>query len=227
VATIGVPGCGKSTYAESFDSTEWVVATFDNWRESLWPPDRRVYYKVRESVKGPDAQKLLHSVHYHAIEEALYNGFNVVVADTPKGESYAKTLMTIAEKHNIEIEWKFFDVPLYVLNVRNIARDTKPGHRVPDKILNDFHTGLNSDDSWWRSLSNVEIFKYEPQPTTLYDRSIVNETFVARPKLKEWLIGDVDNDKNLALDLTVKWVCERYRLPADNAAEVLKEMGLL
>lgn len=161
IATIGVPRSGKSTFASKFDPNEFITATFDDFRQTLWPPHRRIYWKVREGKNGAAAQKILHATKYAAITSALENGFSVLSPDTHVKYEYALPLKEIAEIFGIKIEWVVLDVPYEILEQRNKASDESLGHRVPDEVLAEFYNRMWADDAWWRREPNVEIIKYK------------------------------------------------------------------
>lgn len=161
IATIGAPRSGKSTFAGTFDPNEWVTVTFDDLRQTLWPPHRRTYWTVREGPNGEQAQKLLHHVKSSAIHFALDCGFSVITPDTHVRKQYAEPLKRLASLHNIDIEWKVLEVPLDVLRERNNKSDENLGHKVPDAILEEMFNILWAPDAWWREESNVEIVKYQ------------------------------------------------------------------
>jgi adenylate kinase family enzyme len=218
IATIACPGAGKSTYANKIcekDPYNWTVHTFDDWRAALWPPHRRIYYDVRASDRGPNAQKLLHSIHYHSIIASLNNGFNVVAADTHRIESYADSLGDISNMFDIDIEWKFFDVPFSVLYVRNLARAKNQGHKLPDDKLKEFYDAVNSPDAWFRNRPiNLEVIPYTP-PQDLNDFYSLND----------WFVGVVP--RSLALEIKINTVCIDRGFDPDVVAEYLVSKGLL
>lgn len=161
IATIGAPRSGKSTFAGTFDPNEWITVTFDDLRQTLWPPHRRIYWTVREGPNGDRAQKLLHHVKSSAIHFALDCGFSVVAPDTHLKLEYAESLKRIADLHSVTIEWKVLEVPFEVLKDRNNKSDESLGHKVPDYILENTYNDLWAPDAWWRGEKNVEIIKYK------------------------------------------------------------------
>ncbi len=168
IATIGAPRSGKSTFAGLLDPVEWVTVTFDDLRQTLWPPNRRTYWSVRESINGDKAQSLLHDVKYAAIDSALSYGFNVIVPDTHVKDSYADFLKEIASKHGIEIEWYVLCVDYAILKERNNKSDESLGHKVPDSVLENFYKMVWAEDAWWLKEGKVGLIHTTPEGKTEY-----------------------------------------------------------
>lgn len=155
VATIGCPGSGKSTMSLSYDPSEWLVLTLDDWRSALWPPHRRVYWEVRGTKKGPQAQRVLHDVQTYAIRSGLRNGWNLFLADTHVNPKAFYEYVAEVRKANVLIEWKFLDVPKDVILERNQTRPVD--QRLPDDILERIYNDLWKEDAWWRQIPSEQI----------------------------------------------------------------------
>lgn len=168
IATIGAPRSGKSSLALKFDPNYFVTCTFDDFRETLFPPHRRIYWKVREGPNGDKAQALLHDVKYSAVNFALDRGFNVLVPDTHVESKYADPLKHVASLHGVTIEWLVLEVPWEVLEHRNRMSDESQGHKVPDEVLKSFYDKLWAEDAWWRSEPNVKILPWRNDKGELY-----------------------------------------------------------
>ena len=79
IGLIGCPGAGKTTYARRFVPLDgWVHLTLDDFRQTLWPPHRQVYWELRQGSHDDAARDLLHRVKEAALDAALTNGFSVV-----------------------------------------------------------------------------------------------------------------------------------------------------
>lgn len=129
VATIGIPGCGKSTWADKFllESPEFIQTERDiiragNFTETGNRWDYK-YTKTKES-KVTEMQDI-------EIREALIYGSSVVISDTNLNPKTRTHLTVLAQEFGIEIEWIPFDVPLHQAVKQNLRR---PEH-VPESVL--------------------------------------------------------------------------------------------
>lgn len=165
VGLIGCPGAGKTTFARRFDPLDgWVHLTLDDLRQSLWPPDRQVYWQLRKRSHDDGAGQILHRVKEAALEAALANGFSVVMADTHLTRPVFERELTIIARHGLTVEWKVFDVPWEVLNARNVERSrVNLSHCQPEAVLRSTYEVFRSPEAWWRTLppEHVELFTYQ------------------------------------------------------------------
>lgn len=160
VGLIGCPGAGKTTYARRFfDPMQgWVHLTLDDLRQTLWPPDRQVYWQVRRTGWDEGAHKLLHGVKVAALDAALAAGFSVVMADTHLTREVFEAELQVIERHGLSVEWKVFDLTWENLLARNEARGgIDPSHRQPETILRLAYDAFRSPDAWWRLLPSDQV----------------------------------------------------------------------
>ncbi|KQT59864.1 hypothetical protein ASG52_19145 [Methylobacterium sp. Leaf456] len=159
VGLIGCPGAGKTTYARQFGPLDgWVHLTLDDLRQSLWPPDRQVYWAVRGGGLDGQAHRLLHAVKVAALDTALAQGFSVVMADTHLTRDLFEDELDVVERHGLTVEWKVFDVPWEVLVARNAARGaTDPLHVQPENVLRFTYDAFHAPDAWWRALPPDQV----------------------------------------------------------------------
>jgi len=163
VGLIGCPGAGKTTYARRFDPLDgWVHLTLDDLRQALWPPDRQVYWQVRNGGWDRQAHHLLHALKVAALDTALAQGFSVVMADTHLTRAVFEDEIEVVARHGRCVEWKVFDVPWEVLRTRNEERSAvDPSHRQPEAVLRFAYDAFSAPDAWWRTLplDQVEFVK--------------------------------------------------------------------
>ncbi|KQP69954.1 hypothetical protein ASF41_19960 [Methylobacterium sp. Leaf111] len=164
VGLIGCPGSGKTTYARRFDPLDgWVHLTLDDFRQALWPPDRQVYWQLRQGSHDDAARDVLHRVKEAALEAALAHGFSVVLADTHLTRPVFERELGIVARHGLVVAWKVFDVPWEVLTARNEERGRiDPSHRQPEAVLRFTYEAFRAPDAWWRTLppEQVEILAW-------------------------------------------------------------------
>lgn len=112
----GVPGCGKSTLAQTLYNTAVVSAIIE--------ADQ---YFMQDGEYKFDASKLgiAHKVAQDRVATCLLDGFSVAVSNTSTTEKEVKTYQDIAEKYNA----KFVSI---VLENRH---EGKNQHGVPDEKI--------------------------------------------------------------------------------------------
>ncbi len=159
VGLIGCPGSGKTTYARRFEPANgWVHLTLDDLRQAFWPPDRQVYWQVRQRGWDQQALRLLHEIKLVALDTALTEGFSVVMADTHLTRAVFERELDIIARYAITVEWKLFDVPWEVLEEHNRARGrADPTHRQPDYVLRLAYDAFRAADAWWRALPAEQL----------------------------------------------------------------------
>ena len=150
VATIGCPGSGKSTLSLENDPKEWITLTLDDFRTAMWPPHRGVYWDIRATERGSDAQRLLHQTYIHALKTSLLSGWNIFLADTHvKPEAFVDTVRNV-QALGKRVSWKLFETPVDIILERNKTRQSD--HRLPDDILKAIYETMWDENAWWRSI---------------------------------------------------------------------------
>lgn len=128
--TVGIPGCGKSTWANEQVAGSYghivkverdeLRATCHTSTGNLW--DYK-YSKTKENAVTA-LQEII-------IRRELAAGNSVIVSDTNLNEKTRTRLAIIARDHHMDINWKVFDVPLHQCMKWNSRR---PNH-VPESVL--------------------------------------------------------------------------------------------
>lgn len=129
VATIGIPGCGKSTWADKFlaENHKFIQTERDLIRAwEFTESGNRWDYKYTGA-----REKQVTAMQGEDIRQALMNGKSVVISDTNLNPKTRSHLQSIATEFGIEIEWVPFDVPLHQAVKQNLRR---PEH-VPESVL--------------------------------------------------------------------------------------------
>lgn len=116
ILTRGLPGSGKSTWAEKFVSQNpaYIRANRDTLRLMMYG----------KPVLNTAQEAAVTIAQHGMVENALKHGMNVVVDDTNFFPRAVRDFLKLAQKYDTEVEFKdFTDVPLEVC----VARDQKRG----------------------------------------------------------------------------------------------------
>lgn len=136
ILTIGVPGCGKSTWAGKLCArkTQFVEVNRDKLRRSIgkFSPNEKI-----QSTKELEGR--VTSAHRMEIFNALSNGHSVVVSDTNINPDTRADLERVAKDFQVPIFYKHFkeSTDYDVLMHRNATRPEVD--RVPNKVVRDFY----------------------------------------------------------------------------------------
>lgn len=135
----GLPASGKTTYAKQLvDEQGYKRINKDDLRAMI--------DNGKWSIENEEE---ILNIQTKFIGIWLDLGHNVVVDDTNFSDKHLKRFKGIAEKHNIEMEIKFIDTPLWEC----IERDSKREHPVGKKVI------LNMYNKYLRS--SVECVEFE------------------------------------------------------------------
>lgn len=128
IATRGLPGCGKSTWAMKF------VAEDPENRVRINRDDFRLTFFGQEVIS--DAEEVFLTPHMHdVIRFHLRRGKTVVSDDTNLRVAFLRELFAIAVSVGAEFEIRTFDTPLDVALARNASRAEKGGRFVPVDVI--------------------------------------------------------------------------------------------
>ena len=119
---LGLQASGKSTYAkELIDKNPEIYKRVN--KDEL----RLLLDNGKWSVKN---EKFILIIRDKIIEEALFNGYNVIVDDTNFGDKHEKRLREIAQEFNAEFEVKEFNTPVWECLKRDASREKPVGAKV-------------------------------------------------------------------------------------------------
>lgn len=160
--TVGVPGCGKSTYAAKH-FTNALRLERDMFREALFGSRTAVHRA------DPDKAKVMSLIVGTSMHRAMSTALvsrafeQVALTDTGLAWNAVKRFHNLARHHGAEIEVVYFDVPWETILERNRLRPE--GHRVPEDVLKRFwrmQHGLPLGDKiypkWWEDRTLVDRF---------------------------------------------------------------------
>jgi predicted kinase len=131
--TVGIPGCGKSTFADEYGSqTGAIVVSSDKLREELTG-------NVEDQSRNRDLFGILHQ----RVSTILDEGYSVLVDATNLKPEYRKNLMAIALDLEVPAYAHWFEVSLdySACQTRNLARERV----VPERVMKRFHKAFCLD----------------------------------------------------------------------------------
>ena len=120
----GLPGSGKSTWAKRFvkDKKGWVRVNRDDLRN------------MRGDYWLPEQEDLINGWERSCVSLALTRGLNVILDATNLSQRNLKRFLSCVTDcvpaETLEIEYKFFDVPVEECIRRDSERDTPVGSEV-------------------------------------------------------------------------------------------------
>lgn len=132
IATRGIPGCGKSTWAMEF------VAEDPENRVRVNRDDFRMAFFGQEVLSG--AEEVFLTPHlYDVIRFHLRRGKTVVSDDTNLRLAFLRELFAVAVDAGADFEIRTFDTPLEVALERNASRAAKGGRFVPVEVIENMY----------------------------------------------------------------------------------------
>lgn len=129
IITVGIPACGKSTWAKQFvkDNPEFLRVERDELRAKCYTATGNLWdYKFGKHKEAGVTLKAIDQIRL-----ALLSGRSVMVSDTNLREGTRRQLQMIASEHGIEMETEVFDVPFHQTLKWNAKR---PDH-VPENVM--------------------------------------------------------------------------------------------
>lgn len=125
IATRGLPGSGKTTWAEKYILEREAGTVVRVNRDSL----RAMCHAGR--WKGNKTEKMIRQFRDKIVEAALFRGADVIVDDTNLSQRTLDELSSIATDYHAEFEIKdFTDVPLDTCIERDLKRSNSVGEKV-------------------------------------------------------------------------------------------------
>lgn len=124
--TVGIPGCGKSTFADEYGSqTGAIVVSSDKLREEL-----------TGDVEDQSRNRDLFGIMHQRIRACLYEGYSVLVDATNLKPEYRKDLMDICDDLEVVGYAHRFGVSqdFNTCQLRNLGRERV----VPEHVMRRF-----------------------------------------------------------------------------------------
>lgn len=147
IATVGLPGSGKTTWADNHvradGSRTFVIVNRDCIRRMLRKPHG-------------EAEGLVTHIHHEAIRSALAMAYHVICDDTNLNQVHLNELQSIAEENHADfrVEGSFLSVPVAECMRRNSARPRE--ERIPNGVIRAMYETWR--DQWPAMPADEEIW---------------------------------------------------------------------
>lgn len=202
--TQGLPGSGKTTYAEK------QLAAAEPGRLARVNRDR-----LREMLHGqphhkPVTEEQVTVAQHTTVEKLLRAGVNVIVDDTNLVSRHVRTFAQLAQRAGAEFRVRSFtDVPLEECIRRDAARESPVG----EDVIRNMHR---------RFLAGRKL----PLPVPTLDAPVTGRPYVPNPTLPRTVMVDIDGTVALHQGVRGPFDTSRYHLDAPNRAVIEVVHGL-
>lgn len=175
---VGIPGCGKSTYAKQViakDPSNWVRVNNDDLRAMF-----------NGSVWSADYEKIVTDARNYLIRDALKRGKNVMIDNLNLNRRHFDDVCKIAKSVNTDVQ--VFEKAFYIEMEEAMERNAKRegAARVPDEVIK----------KWWKDSGKAQFKFYKPRMEIFYERKgNVNSPMEGPahdPKLPTAVLCDLD-----------------------------------
>lgn len=133
--THGLPGCGKSTWAEReiariiANGGKAFRVNRDDLREELFGAE---YHKNKPDNKK---EQQVTALQYKRIRAGLSEGAHVFSDDTHLNPRFIPNMVKLAQEYGAEIEQKHFSIDVETCKLRNRIRGEAGGRFVPEHVI--------------------------------------------------------------------------------------------
>lgn len=141
IITVGCPGAGKSTWAETNLPAQTLRLERDRFREMLWG-SRQAYHNdtLDQRTKSRIIGEAMHAAARHWPADRP-----IALTDTGIHWSAIERFAPLRANPEIVV----FDVQWKTLVERNSTRPLE--HQVPHDVLKQFHDAMYDSKAWWRA----------------------------------------------------------------------------
>ena len=127
IVLVGLPGCGKSSYAELYTEArkdqKWVIHSSDAMRKELFGDEN----------DQSDNNRVFQALHKR-VREDLKNGINVIYDATNVTRKSRRAVLNLAGKDDL-VECHIVWAPVNVCVERDSKRDRTVGKNVIEKFI--------------------------------------------------------------------------------------------
>ena len=150
IMMVGLPGSGKSTYADQLRKKGYHIHSSDAIREELTGD-------INSQDKNTDVFNILHK----RVKEDLRNNISCVYDATNMSMKRRKAFLDEIKKYNCQKICMLFATPIYVCKGRNQKRKRKVPEEVFDKMLKSFWVPMMYEG--WDSIkiNIINGYKYD------------------------------------------------------------------
>lgn len=159
IVTVGAPGSGKSTWADSITDSDTLRLERDRFRIALFG-SQKAYWNQTEVFNGNrqrhrDLSALVGATMARAMDVALdlRTHKNVLLSDTASVWTQVMNFHKRAVAKGLKMEVHVFDVPWDIIFERNETRD--PDKKAHADFLRDTFDKVNDPHAWWRREKNL------------------------------------------------------------------------
>lgn len=153
VITIGVPGSGKTTWAEQ--QKEFINLNLDDFRE-----------KLSGNAANKDVNKQAVDMRDAFLRRAAEKQQNVIISDANINPFFREKLESQLKQAGYTIRHKIFDISLDEAKIRNSKRERKVPEDVIEKMHNSLQSQINSNTLVSSNVDTIEVnndvFKVHP-----------------------------------------------------------------
>lgn len=143
ILTVGIPGCGKSTFAETLRETDpenVVILERDEIRTQLFGEN---YHSRKPDRKS---EELVNQVEKKILDKAVAENKTLIISNTNTNPRIVGNLVRTLMDKGVNPEFKYFDVPVEECLRRNNVRGDSGGRRVPENVIRSMAAKIYDDD---------------------------------------------------------------------------------
>lgn len=129
IITIGIPGSGKTTWAEQ--QQDYINLSLDDFRE-----------KLSGDAANQSVNKLAVEMRDAFLKRAIKKQQNIILSDTNINPFFRQKLAEQLKAEGYSVEYKLFDITLDEALKRNSIRSRK----VPDDVITKMYNGLKEQN---------------------------------------------------------------------------------
>jgi predicted kinase len=150
--TVGCPGAGKSTYADSLTYHGWQKLCMDDFRVALFGSKQNFWRTVeRGGVEGGVARTMVRTAYGAVFGELVKLDINLVIANTHTVHGMPEFLTARKLGHQVGIV--VLDPTLDELLKRNATRPEDD--RVSEDFIRSEYEAFKTRPGWWQQYSEA------------------------------------------------------------------------